>query len=353
MGLPLAGRGGMNRLRDGLRNRLRYWLRHWLRHWQPGQERRSSLDAIAGLHLDGGIAIEQNINARAKLDEPNPLAAGHVVSHVTIENDTAGDEAGDLLEDYGTARAFHGDDVLLVLLRRIRSHSVEELAALIAHVADHAGNRRAVHVHIEDAEEDADPVPRSPAGSHQRYIGHFAIAGRNDRSRDGGNLALGVAEKPEEESRQQQHRNGIRPNRQPRDNDRGKHAARSVEVAVTHHGNLVRTIIWRKSFGCSLFVARGSWLACSVRFFKRAASDGYRTTNNSSLGARQNRRVVVDPVALLGSLWNRGSARGPQGLDRGFWGQAFRDQQTSGDQSSTANSLPAMDDNVLSRRKIS
>src|SRR5208337_1195973 len=148
MGLPLAGRGGMNRLRDGLRNRLRYWLRHWLRHWQPGQERRSSLDAIAKLHLDGGIAIEQNINARAKLDEPNPLAAGHVVSHVTIENDTAGAEAGDLLEDYGTARTLPGAGGPPGLPRPNRPHSVEELAALIAHVADHAGNRRAVHVHI-------------------------------------------------------------------------------------------------------------------------------------------------------------------------------------------------------------
>src|SRR5208282_3502464 len=91
MRLPLPGHAGMNRLRDRLHN------------WQPGKHRGASLDPVAGLHLDRGIAIEQHIHPRAKLDEPNPLAAGLMVSHFEIENDTARDQAGDLLEDYGTS----------------------------------------------------------------------------------------------------------------------------------------------------------------------------------------------------------------------------------------------------------
>src|ERR1700676_2334752 len=100
---------------------------NWLRNRQEGKDRGSSLDAIARLHLDRGVAIEQNIHARSKLDEPDSLAAGYMVSHFKIENDTARDQTGDLLEYYGTAFAFNGDDVLLVLLRRIGLHGVEEL----------------------------------------------------------------------------------------------------------------------------------------------------------------------------------------------------------------------------------
>src|SRR5260370_41885215 len=180
MSLPLPGRDCTNRLRNR----------------QKSKYRRSSLDAIAGLHCDGGIAIEYNRQARAKFHEPNPLAAGYPISYFKIENDTTRDQAGDLLEDYGTAFAFHGDDVLLVLLRRMRCHGVEELATLVAHVADHAGNRRAGHVHIEDAEKNADPVPRSTVHGRQRNIGHFTIARRHDDPEDCRNLALGITEEP-------------------------------------------------------------------------------------------------------------------------------------------------------------
>src|SRR6202521_3322962 len=219
--LSLRGRAGMN----------------WLRNRQEGKDRGSSLDAITGLHLDRGVAIEQNIHARTKLDEPDPLAAGYVVSHFKIENDAARDQAGDLLEYYGTTFAFNGDDVLLVLLRRIRLHGIEELAALIAHVADHACNRRAVHVHIEDAKKNADPVPRSSARSLQRYIGHFAVPRRNDGPGKSRNLALGITEKPQKEPSQQQYRDGVKPSRQPCGDDRTKQASRTVEVAVTNHRN--------------------------------------------------------------------------------------------------------------------
>src|SRR5208282_2071629 len=147
------------------------------------------------LHLDRPIAVKQNIHPRPKLDEPNPLAAGHLVSHFEIKNDASRDQASDLLEDYGPAVAFHSDDVLLVLLRRMRPHGVEKLAALIAHLANHARNRRAVHMDIEDAKKDADPVPRNSARGHHRNIRHLAVSRRNHGSRQCWNLALRITEK--------------------------------------------------------------------------------------------------------------------------------------------------------------
>ena len=54
------------------------------------------------------------------------------------------------------ALAFYGDDVLLVFFRGIRAHGVEKFALLIAHIADHAGNRRPIYMDIEDVEKDAD-----------------------------------------------------------------------------------------------------------------------------------------------------------------------------------------------------
>src|SRR5271165_1021360 len=110
MSLPLGSHAGVNRLPN----------RKKCKH------RRSSFDAIAGLHLDFSIAIKENIHARAEFDEPNPLAARYGISYFEVENNAARYEAGDLLEYYGTAVALHGDNVLLVLFRRVRSHGVEE-----------------------------------------------------------------------------------------------------------------------------------------------------------------------------------------------------------------------------------
>ena len=59
--------------------------------------------------------IEQNIHARTELDEADPFAALHAVANFQVENDAAREQAGDLLEDHGTAFAFDGHDVLLVL----------------------------------------------------------------------------------------------------------------------------------------------------------------------------------------------------------------------------------------------
>jgi hypothetical protein len=111
---------------------------------------------VANLDLDGGIAVEDHIHARSELDQADALTARDRVASFHVEHDAAGDQAGDLLEDYGLPFAFHGDDGLFVFIGGVRSHGVQELALLVANIADNAGNWRAVDVHIEDVEEDAD-----------------------------------------------------------------------------------------------------------------------------------------------------------------------------------------------------
>jgi len=90
MGLPLHGCAGGNRLLHRLRNR------------QYRQHRRSSPNPVAKFHLDCRVRIDQNIHARAKLDQSHTLAPGYAVSNLEIENDAARDQTGDLLEYYDT-----------------------------------------------------------------------------------------------------------------------------------------------------------------------------------------------------------------------------------------------------------
>ena len=99
---------------------------------------------------------KMNINARAEFDEADALAAGNRVSYFEVEDDAAGDQAGDLLEDDGAAFAFDGDNVLLVFVGRVWGHGIEKFAALVVDIADDSSDRRAIDVHVEDVEENAD-----------------------------------------------------------------------------------------------------------------------------------------------------------------------------------------------------
>ena len=94
---------------------------------------------------------------------------------------------------------------------------------------------------VEDTEKDADARALGAAGvdarSNDGDVGDFAIAGRDDGAGSVRDLALGIAEEPEAEGSQEQHRDGIGPSREPRDHGCRDCAADTVEVAVTHHGN--------------------------------------------------------------------------------------------------------------------
>ena len=102
------------------------------------------------------------------------------VAFLEVEDDAPRQQAGNLLEGDLIALAAHGGDVLLIFIGRGRVHRVQILALLIAHAAQDASDGRAVHMHIEDAEEDADPLPGTVRGGDGRGFGHHAVAGRDD-----------------------------------------------------------------------------------------------------------------------------------------------------------------------------
>jgi hypothetical protein len=90
-------------------------------------------------------------------------------------------------------------------------------------------------MHIEDVEEDADASLRGSSDGHGGDIGDFAISGRNDGTGLGGDLTLGVTEKPEEKRGQQEQWNGVRPSRQPSYEGCREERAHAIEISVTHH----------------------------------------------------------------------------------------------------------------------
>src|ERR1035438_1696398 len=92
--------------------------------WLPpvaaaGEDTGAGGDAHAGLNHDFPFGTEQDVDSRTEFDEADALTSGHLIAGFLAENDTAGNQAGDLLEDHRGAAALHGDDVLLIGLRAL------------------------------------------------------------------------------------------------------------------------------------------------------------------------------------------------------------------------------------------
>ena len=81
----------------------------------------------------------------------------------------------------------------------------------ILHIRDAARQRRPVYVNIPDCQEDADPLPGPVSKRFRDNFHHAAIGRGDDRQSVRRNRALRVAEKPKNESanEQQNHPNGI------------------------------------------------------------------------------------------------------------------------------------------------
>ena len=58
-------------------------------------------------------------------------------------------------------------------------HGIQKLALLIADVANHARDRRAIHVHIKDVQKDADAGAAYAVHGDGRNVGDLAVGGRN------------------------------------------------------------------------------------------------------------------------------------------------------------------------------
>jgi hypothetical protein len=71
-----------------------------------------------------------------------------------VEHDAASDQAGDLLERHARPSLLDQDAVLLVAQRRLVVERRQELAFVVVRARDAAADRSAVHVDIQDREED-------------------------------------------------------------------------------------------------------------------------------------------------------------------------------------------------------
>src|SRR4029078_12472564 len=156
----------------------------------------TALDAVANLHRDLRASVHNNVYARSKLDESHTLAASDLIADFVIEHDSTRNQARDLLEYDGLTFAVHRHDVLFVLVRRICSHGIQELAALVTDIANDSSDRRTVDVHLKDIQEDTDARAAFAFQSVRRNIGYLAVSGRDDGPRRFWNGPLGIAEKP-------------------------------------------------------------------------------------------------------------------------------------------------------------
>jgi len=121
--------------------------------------------------VQGGRSVQEDVNSRTKLNQSHALSPHYRVAHFLVEDDAAGQQSCDLLEDYSVPVSLNCDRVLLVVLGRSRVHGVEIFSLLIANFTDNASYRRAVHVDIEHAQENTDPGERDSIHHNGRHFG--------------------------------------------------------------------------------------------------------------------------------------------------------------------------------------
>ena len=161
---------------------------------------------LAGLHGNLPFGSEENIHAGAKLDEADAFPLGNLVAGFFVANDAAGNQASDLREANARSLAFDGHYVALVLGAGDFAASDQKLALLVIDVGDGAGDGCAVHVHVEDIQEDADA---RGSGIVSAYGNYFSIGG-GDGYGSVGDDAFGIAKKIEAERGQKEERHAER-----------------------------------------------------------------------------------------------------------------------------------------------
>src|ERR1035437_4670328 len=111
---------------------------------------RTGGHAHAGPHRDFPFGAEQDVDARAELDEAHSFAGGNAVAGLLVEDDAARDQSGDLFENHAGACALDGDDVLLVLGgTRLAAGDVKP-PLVVLDGGDVAADRSAVDVNVEN-----------------------------------------------------------------------------------------------------------------------------------------------------------------------------------------------------------
>jgi hypothetical protein len=182
----------------------------------------------------------QNVDPGTELDKAHALAALHGLAFAAAANDAPSQKSRDLFEsDFKTqvlALAAQRDHALFVALGRGRVHGVQELTVQVLDLDDCSGDRCAVHVHIEDAQENADALARAFRSIDGYGFGDQAVTRRHNQTFAGGDGALGIAEKPEEECRQQNRGHAPGPAAcKPRERCSHRQKAERVNVTVANH----------------------------------------------------------------------------------------------------------------------
>ena len=117
-----------------------------------------------GARADGDhrlrICRHIDIDARAETDEAEALANRKLLALAHEADDAARHEPGDLHDAETSLRRVDHEAVALIVLARLVEIGVDEETRTIGDARDAAGDRRAVHMHVEDAHEDGDALQR-------------------------------------------------------------------------------------------------------------------------------------------------------------------------------------------------
>src|SRR6476619_6672209 len=128
-------------------------LRHGCQH------RRAAFYPLPRLHANDRVSRKNYVGSRSKFDETHALPSLHSIALAIVEYDASSDQPGNLLEHNLNALPAHCHNVLLIALCTSWIHCIEIEALLIADACDHSADWGAVHMHIEDVQEDADSLP--------------------------------------------------------------------------------------------------------------------------------------------------------------------------------------------------
>src|ERR1017187_5640303 len=107
-------------------------------------------NAIANVHGDVPLGTEEHIHARSEFNQADAFAGLDGVAPLFPADDAPRDQTGNLREDHARAVTFHRKDILLVLGAGAFLAGHQELPFVVLDVHDFAGDRRAIHVYVED-----------------------------------------------------------------------------------------------------------------------------------------------------------------------------------------------------------
>src|ERR1051326_5921289 len=122
----------------------------------PRDDAGTRRHAEPGFHHDFPFGAEKHIPPRAELDQPHAFAGSHMVARLFPEYDAPRNQPSALFENHPAALTLHSHDILLVLSGTRFAIGDVKMALAILHLSNRAGDRRAVHVDIKNAQKDAD-----------------------------------------------------------------------------------------------------------------------------------------------------------------------------------------------------